>query len=85
LFDLYLNYNIFHKERIIIAMHRYFFLNMWVEYIESANKLYSSIFSILKNFIFPQSFKIFTSLVESLILLITILYHEFYSLYPLYS
>ncbi|GES84702.1 hypothetical protein GLOIN_2v1822254 [Rhizophagus clarus] len=56
---------------------------MWAEYIESANQLYNSIFSISKNFISPQSFKIFTSLAESLILLI-ISHHEFYSLYPLY-
>ncbi|GBB85928.1 hypothetical protein RclHR1_12370004 [Rhizophagus clarus] len=83
LFDSYLNRNIFHKERIIMAMRGYFFLNMWAEYIESANQLYNSIFSISKNFISPQSFKIFTSLVESLILLI-ISHCEFYSLYPLY-
>ncbi|RGB32684.1 hypothetical protein C1646_762555 [Rhizophagus diaphanus] len=57
---------------------------MWAEYIESANQLYNSIFSISKNFISSQSFKIFTSLAESLIFLI-ISYCEFYSLYSLYS
>ncbi|CAB4446643.1 unnamed protein product [Rhizophagus irregularis] len=74
---------LFVLERIIMAMRGYFFLNMWAEYIESANQLYSSIFSISKNFISPQSFKIFTSLAESLILLI-ISHREFYSLYSLY-
>ncbi|GES82703.1 hypothetical protein GLOIN_2v1777971 [Rhizophagus clarus] len=83
LFDFYLNCNIFYKERIIMAMRGYFFLNIWAEYIESANQLYNSIFFISKNFISPQSFKMFTSLAESLILLI-ISYRKFYSLYPLY-
>ncbi|GBB86238.1 hypothetical protein RclHR1_12680004 [Rhizophagus clarus] len=70
LFDSYLNRNIFHKERIIMAMRGYFFLKMWAEYIENAGQLYDSKFSISKNFISSQSFKIFTSLAESLILLI---------------
>ncbi|GES93834.1 hypothetical protein GLOIN_2v1777971 [Rhizophagus clarus] len=83
LFDSYLNRNIFHKERIIMAMRGYFFLKMWAEYIENAGQLYDSKFSISKNFISSQSFKIFTSLAESLILLI-ISHREFYPLYPLY-
>jgi len=83
LFDSYLNRTIFHKERIIMAMRGYFFLNMWAEYIENASQFYNSTFSISKNFISSQSFRIFTSLVESLILLI-ISHREFYSLYPLY-
>ncbi|GES83162.1 hypothetical protein GLOIN_2v1777971 [Rhizophagus clarus] len=83
LFDSYLNRNIFHKERIIMAMRGYFFLKMWAKYIENAGQLYDSKFSISKNFISSQSFKIFTSLAESLILLI-ISHHEFYPLYPLY-
>ncbi|GET00255.1 hypothetical protein GLOIN_2v1822254 [Rhizophagus clarus] len=56
---------------------------MWAEYIENAGQLYNSKFSIFKNFISSQSFKIFTSLAESLILLI-ISHREFYPLYPLY-
>ncbi|CAB5217503.1 unnamed protein product [Rhizophagus irregularis] len=60
-----------------------FFLNMWIEYIEDSSKLYNSMFSIAKNFISPQSFKIFTNLAKSLILLI-ISHREFYSSYPLY-
>ncbi|GES73108.1 hypothetical protein GLOIN_2v1777971 [Rhizophagus clarus] len=56
---------------------------MWAEYIENAGQLYDSKFSISKNFISSQSFKIFTSLAESLILLI-ISHREFYPLYPLY-
>ncbi|EXX57030.1 hypothetical protein RirG_210800 [Rhizophagus irregularis DAOM 197198w] len=83
LFDSYLNCNISHKERIIMAMRGYFFLNMWIEYIEDSSKLYNSMFSIAKNFISPQSFKIFTNLAKSLILLI-ISHREFYSSYPLY-
>ena len=83
LFDSYFNRNISHKKWIIIAMRGYFFLNMWVEYIDNASKLYNSIFSIIKNFISPQSFKIFINLVKSLILLI-IFHREFYSSYLLY-
>jgi len=56
---------------------------MWAEYIENASKLYKSMFSIAKNFISPQSFKIFINLAKSLILLI-ITHREYYSSYPLY-
>jgi len=66
-----------------MAMRGYFFLNMWAEYIENASQFYNSTFSIFKNFISSQSFRIFTSLAESLILLI-ISHREFYSSYPLY-
>ena len=66
-----------------MAMRGYFFLSMWTEYIENASKLYNSMFSIAKNFISPQSFKIFINLAKSLILLI-ITHREYYSSYPLY-
>ena len=66
-----------------MAMRGYFFLNMWAEFIENASKLYNSMFSIAKNFISPQSFKIFINLAKSLILLI-ITHREYYSSYPLY-
>ena len=67
-----------------MAMRGYFFLNMWAEYIENASKLYNSMFSVAKNFISPQSFKIFINLAKSLILLI-ISHREYYSSYLLYS
>jgi hypothetical protein len=64
-------------------MRGYFFLNIWAEYIESTSKLYNSMFSIAKNFISSQSFKIFINLTKSLILLI-ISHREYYPSYPLY-
>ncbi|GES86850.1 hypothetical protein GLOIN_2v1777970 [Rhizophagus clarus] len=56
---------------------------MWAEYIENFSKLYNSMFFMVKNFISPQSFKIFTNLAKSLILLI-ISHRKFYPRYPLY-
>ncbi|GES83371.1 hypothetical protein RCL_jg16077.t1 [Rhizophagus clarus] len=58
LFDSYLNHNIFHKERIIMAMRGYFFLKMWAEYIENAEHLFGISRQITNDFSFYEFFKI---------------------------
>ncbi|PKB96329.1 hypothetical protein RhiirA5_302437, partial [Rhizophagus irregularis] len=77
LFDAYLNREISHKTRIIMTMHAYFFLNFWKSYIEETSEKTSK-----ECFISIQSYNIFKSLVESLILLI-ISHYDYYEDYPL--
>jgi hypothetical protein len=80
--DSYLNREISHFERIKMATRAYFFLHLWRFHIETIAHLYPDHVSLAHNFLAPQSFNIFTSLAESLLLLIKI-HREFYSTYPL--
>lgn len=68
-----------------MAICSYFFLHMWIKYIESASKLHSkSFFTLKNNYISMQSSQIFFSLAESLILLI-LSHRDHYPTYPLYT
>ena len=83
LFDAYLNREISHKTRIIMVMRAYFFLNFWKSYIEKASeKTSKEWYSTTRSFISIQSYHIFKSLAESLVLLI-ILHRDYYEDYPL--
>jgi len=64
-----------------MAMRAYFFLYIWCFHIETISQSYPNYISLAHNFLAPQSFDIFTSLAESLLLLIKI-HHEFYPTYP---
>ena len=71
LFDSYLNRSISHKTRIIMAMRAYFFLHAWKNYINQCAILHSAKwYNMNKSCISTQSFNIFCSLAESLVLLI---------------
>jgi hypothetical protein len=66
-----------------MAMRAYFFLNFWKSYIEeTSEKTSKEWYSIARSFISIQSYNIFKSLVESLILLI-ISHCDYYENYPL--
>ena len=83
LFDAYLNREISHKTRIIMVMRAYFFLNFWKSYIEKASeKTSKEWYSTTRSFISIQSYHIFKSLAESLVLLI-ISHRDYYEDYPL--
>ncbi|RIB25476.1 hypothetical protein C2G38_1956345 [Gigaspora rosea] len=83
LFDAYLCRNIDHKIRIEMALRAYFFLNMWKKYIECCIIKYSTKwYNLQKSFISSQSFDIFISMVESLVMLV-IAHREYYSQFPL--
>jgi hypothetical protein len=70
LIDAYQSRTISHKERLRMAMSAYFFLYMWKNHIEHIQKIYPNIIDIKKNFLAPQTFKIFISLAESLVSII---------------
>ncbi|GBC52657.2 hypothetical protein GLOIN_2v1787768 [Rhizophagus irregularis DAOM 181602=DAOM 197198] len=82
LIDAYQSRTISHNERLRMAMLAYFFLHMWKNHIEHIQKIYPNIIDIKKNFLAPQTFKIFISLAESLILLI-LAYRDYYPSVPL--
>ena len=67
LIDAYQSCTISHKERLRMAMSAYFFLYIWKNHIEHIQKNYLDIVDIKKNFLAPQTFKIFISLAESLV------------------
>ena len=79
--DSYLNREISHIERIKMAMRAYFFLYLWRFHIETTSQLYPNYISLAHNFLASQSFDIFTSLAESLLLLIKT-HREFYPTFP---
>ncbi|PKY35084.1 hypothetical protein RhiirB3_455442 [Rhizophagus irregularis] len=83
LFDAYLNSQINHKTRIIMVMRAYFFLQYWKTFINKAHlEVSAKWYSYMRSFISLQSYNIFTSLTESLILLI-IAHRDYCSNYPL--
>uniref|UniRef100_U9SND4 Uncharacterized protein n=1 Tax=Rhizophagus irregularis (strain DAOM 181602 / DAOM 197198 / MUCL 43194) TaxID=747089 RepID=U9SND4_RHIID len=83
LFDAYLNRQINHKTRIIMVMQAYFFLQYWKTFINKAHlEVSAKWYSYMRSFISLQSYNIFTSLAESLVLLI-IAHRDYYSDYPL--
>ncbi|CAJ0767631.1 10340_t:CDS:2, partial [Entrophospora sp. SA101] len=82
--DAYLNRTIDHKTRIEMVLRAYFFLNTWKNYVECCSIHYSKKwYSLQKSFISIQSYDIFISMAESLIMLI-IAHREYYSLFPLF-
>ena len=84
LFDAYLNRDISHKSRIIMVMRCYFFLQMWKEYLSQCHDIYQNKWYLIsKTCISMQSFKIFTSLAESMLLII-LAYRKYYSNFPFF-
>ncbi|PKB98260.1 hypothetical protein RhiirA5_431673 [Rhizophagus irregularis] len=82
LVDSYLNREICPIERIRMCMMAYFFLQLWQYHIECMSHEYPYFMSIKENFIAAQSFSIFNSLSESMVLLIKS-HQEYYSDFPL--
>ncbi|CAB4386983.1 unnamed protein product [Rhizophagus irregularis] len=68
--NCYLNRNISPIERIRMVTTGYFFLYLWHFHIETLSQKYPNFISIKQNFLANQSFTIFTSLCESMVLLI---------------
>jgi hypothetical protein len=67
-----------------MAMRAYFFLSTWKNYIEQCSILHSAKwYNMNKSCISPQSFNIFCSLAESLVLLI-LAHRNYYSNYPFF-
>ncbi|RGB31607.1 hypothetical protein C1646_763854 [Rhizophagus diaphanus] len=66
--DCYLNCNISPIERIRMAITGYFFLYLWHFHIETLSQKYPNFISIKQNFLANQSFAIFTSLCELMML-----------------
>jgi hypothetical protein len=67
-----------------MVLRAYFFLNIWKDYIERSSSQYSmKWYSLQKSFISIQSYDIFISMVESLVMLI-IAHREYYSQFPLF-
>jgi hypothetical protein len=64
-----------------MVMTGYFFLQLWRIHIEFLSQKYPHFISLRQNFLANQSFAIFTSLCESLVLLVKA-HHEFYSHLP---
>lgn len=62
-------------------MTAYFFLNLWKFHIETLANKYPDFISIRTNFLAQQSFAIFTSLAESMVLLVKA-HREFYPQIP---
>ena len=79
--DSYLNRDIAPLERIRMVMTGYFFLQLWRIHIEFLSQKYPHFISLRQNFLANQSFAIFTSLCESLVLLIKA-HREFYPQIP---
>ncbi|GBB98477.1 hypothetical protein RclHR1_03240002 [Rhizophagus clarus] len=78
LFDSFLNRDIYHKTRIIMAMRAYFFLSTWKNYIEQCVILHSAKwYNMNKSCISPQSFNIFCSL-------LILAHRNYYSNYPFF-
>lgn len=66
-----------------MVLRAYFFLNIWKNYIERCSTQYSTKwYNLQKSFISIQSYDIFISMVESLIMLV-IAHREYYSQFPL--
>ncbi len=67
-----------------MCMIAYFFLQLWKYHIEYMSHKYPYFISIRENFMTTQSFSIFNSLSESMVLLVKS-HHEYYSKFPLIS
>ncbi|RGB22292.1 hypothetical protein C1646_776339 [Rhizophagus diaphanus] len=80
--DSYLNRLITPIERIRMVMMGYFFLQIWRFHVETLSRKYPDFISVKYNFLANQSFCIFTSLAESMVLLIKA-HREFYPQVPL--
>ncbi|CAB4419418.1 unnamed protein product [Rhizophagus irregularis] len=80
--DSYLNRLITPIERIRMVMMGYFFLQIWRFHVETLSRKYPDFISVKRNFLANQSFCIFTSLAESMVLLIKA-HREFYPQVPL--
>ncbi|GET63656.1 hypothetical protein GLOIN_2v1427013 [Rhizophagus irregularis DAOM 181602=DAOM 197198] len=68
--DCYLNRTISPIERVRMAMTGYFFLHLWRFHITTLHQKYPDFVSIKQNFLADQSFAIFSSLCESMVLLV---------------
>ena len=79
--DSYLNRNIAPFERIRMVMTGYFFIQLWRIHIEFLSQKYPDFISLLQNFLANQTFAIFTSFCESLVLLIKA-HREYYLQIP---
>jgi hypothetical protein len=67
-----------------MVMRAYFFLIMWKDYLDQCSNFHSGKwYSFSKSCISIQSWKIFTSLAESMVLLI-IAYRDFYTNFPFF-
>src|ERR1044072_7092509 len=64
-----------------MSMTSFFFLRFWKEYVINLSEKYPDFISISKNFLADQSYAIFISLAESIVLLIKA-HREYYSNYP---
>ena len=80
--DSYLNRFIIPIERIRTVMTGYFFLKLWQFHIKYLERKYPSFISIRQNFFADQTFAIFTSLGESMVLLVKA-HCEYYPQIPL--
>src|SRR5436853_6529815 len=65
-----------------MCMTAYFFLQLWQYHIEYMSHKYPHFMSIRENFMATQSFSIFNSLSESMVLLVKS-HREYYSEFPL--
>jgi hypothetical protein len=81
LIDSYLNREIVPLERIKMSMTAFFFLRFWREHVINMSKKYPDFVSVSKNFLSDQSFAIFTSLAESMVLLVKA-HRDYYTNYP---
>ncbi|CAB4482434.1 unnamed protein product [Rhizophagus irregularis] len=81
LIDSYLNREITPLERIRMSMTSFFFLRFWREYVTNMSEKYPDFISVSKNFLADQSFTIFISLAESMVLLVKA-HREYYPNYP---
>jgi hypothetical protein len=82
LFDAFLNREINHAVRIKMVMRSYFFLNIWLDYINQCIRQHSKqFFSAAKSFISSQSYDIFQSLSESMVLLI-LAHRDYFANFP---
>ncbi|RHZ79686.1 hypothetical protein Glove_142g4 [Diversispora epigaea] len=82
LVDSYLNREICPVERIRMCMTAYFFLRLWRYHIETMTRNYPNFMFIQQNFMAIQSFSIFNSLSESMVLLVKS-HREYYPEFPL--
>jgi len=62
-------------------MTSFFFLRFWREYVTNMSEKYPNFISVSKNFLADQSFAIFVSLAESMVLLVKA-HREYYPNYP---
>ena len=67
-----------------MVMHAFFFLKIWKDYIQHCGEIHSTKwYNMQRSIISIQSYDIFISMAESLIMLVKI-HRDFYSNYPLF-